>query len=277
MLSQSPVRSSSITYGELNTRANALAHRLRELGVGPDVIVGLCMERSVDLVVALVAILKAGGAYLPIDLAYPKDRLEFMLDDSQARVLLTQTNLLASLPSTRARVVCVDSPDAILPSTPVTHDRETLASPDNLAYVIYTSGTTGKPKGTLISHRNVVRLLSATDSWYHFSERDVWTFFHSHAFDFSVWEIWGALLFGGRLVVVPYLVSRSPEAFYRLLSTERVTILNQTPSAFYQLIQAEETIGQKDLALRYVIFGGEALEMQALRPWYERHGDQRRS
>ncbi len=140
--------------------------------------------------------------------------------------------------------------------------------------MIYTSGTTGKPKGTLISHRNVVRLLSATDSWYHFSERDVWTFFHSHAFDFSVWEIFGALLFGGRLVVVPYLVSRSPEAFYRLLSNERVTILNQTPSAFYQLIQAEETIGQKDLALRYVIFGGEALEMQALRPWYERHGDQ---
>ena len=119
-----------------------------------------------------------------------------------------------------------------------------------------------------------MRLLSATDSWYQFSERDVWTFFHSHAFDFSVWEIWGALLFGGRLVVVPYLVSRSPEAFYLLLSSERVTILNQTPSAFYQLIQAEETIGQKDLALRYVIFGGEALEMQALRPWYERHGDQ---
>jgi amino acid adenylation domain-containing protein/non-ribosomal peptide synthase protein (TIGR01720 family) len=264
----------SITFGELSTRASALAHHLRELGVGPDVIVGLCMERSIDLVVALVAILKAGGAYLPIDLAYPKDRLAFMLDDSQAPVLLTQTNLLASLPSTSARVVCVDSPDAILPSLPVTHDREALASPDNLAYVIYTSGTTGKPKGALISHRNVARLLSATDSWYRFSERDVWTFFHSHAFDFSVWEIWGALLFGGRLVVVPYLVSRSPEAFYRLLSSERVTILNQTPSAFYQLIQAEETIGQKDLALRYVIFGGEALEMQALRPWYERHGDQ---
>ena len=263
----------SITYRELSTRASELAHRLRELGVGPDVIVGLCIERSIDLVVALVAVLKAGGTYLPIDLAYPKERLAFMLDDSQARVLLTQTNLLANLPSTSARVYCVDSPDVTSPTTPCTHDRETLTAPDNLAYVIYTSGTTGKPKGTLISHRNVVRLLSATDSWYHFSERDVWTFFHSHAFDFSVWEIWGALLFGGRLVVVPYLVSRSPEAFYRLLSTERVTILNQTPSAFYQLIQAEETIGQKDLALRYVIFGGEALEVQALRPWYERHRD----
>jgi len=264
----------SITYCELNTRANALAHRLRELGVGPDVIVGLCMERSVDLIVALVAVLKAGGAYLPIDLAYPKERLAFMLDDSQARVLLTQTNLLGNLPSTRARVVCVDSPDAILPRMTSTQDRKTLTTPDNLAYVIYTSGTTGKPKGTLISHRNVVRLLSATDSWYQFSERDVWTFFHSHAFDFSVWEIWGALLFGGRLVVVPYLVSRSPETFYRLLAAEQVTILNQTPSAFCQLIRAEETVGQKDLALRYVIFGGEALEMQALRPWYERHGDQ---
>jgi amino acid adenylation domain-containing protein/non-ribosomal peptide synthase protein (TIGR01720 family) len=264
----------NVTYCELNTRASELAYLLRELGVGPDSIVGICMERSIDLVVALVAVLKVGGAYLPIDLAYPKDRFAFMLSDSQARVLLTQTNLQANLPSTSARVICVDSPDPILRNKPCSDDREILASPDSLAYVIYTSGTTGKPKGTLISHRNVVRLLSATDSWYRFSERDVWTFFHSHAFDFSVWEIFGALLFGGRLVVVPYFVSRSPEAFYRLLSTERVTILNQTPSAFYQLIQAEETIGQKDLALRYVIFGGEALEMQALHPWYERHRDQ---
>jgi non-ribosomal peptide synthetase component F len=120
-----------------------------------------------------------------------------------------------------------------------------LATPDHLAYVIYTSGTTGRPKGTLVTHRNVVRLLSATDSWFRFSEQDVWTFFHSNAFDFSVWEIWGALLFGGRLVVVPYLVSRSPEAFYQLVATERVTVLNQTPSAFYQVIQAEERSARK--------------------------------
>ena len=145
---------------------------------------------------------------------------------------------------------------------------------DSLAYVIYTSGTTGKPKGSLITHRNAVRLFPATEHWYGFNESDVWTLFHSTAFDFSVWEIWGALLYGGRLVVVPFLVSRSPEAFYDLLACEGVTVLNQTPSAFRQLIQAEELAGQKNLALRYVIFGGEALEMQSLRPWYDRHGDE---
>ena len=148
------------------------------------------------------------------------------------------------------------------------------AGPDNLAYVIYTSGTTGKPKGSLITHRNVARLFPATESWYRFNEQDSWTLFHSCAFDFSVWEIWGALLYGGRVVVVPFLVSRSPEAFYELLAREKVTVLNQTPSAFRQLIQAEEAVGQKELALRYVIFGGEALEMQSLRPWFERHGDE---
>jgi amino acid adenylation domain-containing protein/non-ribosomal peptide synthase protein (TIGR01720 family) len=148
------------------------------------------------------------------------------------------------------------------------------SSADNLAYVIYTSGTTGKPKGSLITHRNVARLFPATDAWYQFNEDDVWTLFHSCAFDFSVWEIWGALLYGGRIVVVPFLVSRSPEAFYELVAKEKVTVLNQTPSAFRQLIQAEEMVGQKDLALRHVIFGGEALEMESLRPWFERHGDQ---
>ena len=117
-----------------------------------------------------------------------------------------------------------------------------MAGPDHMAYVIYTSGTTGKPKGSMITHRNVVRLFPSTELWYGFNERDVWTLFHSCAFDFSVWEIWGALLYGGRVVVVPFLVSRSPEAFYELLASEQVTVLNQTPSAFRQLIQAEESV-----------------------------------
>src|SRR5262249_53359202 len=118
-------------------------------------------------------------------------------------------------------------------------DLRTSSEPDNLAYVIYTSGTTGQPKGSLITHRNVVRLFASTDHWYGFNERDVWTLFHSCAFDFSVWEIWGALLYGGRLVVIPFATSRSPEAFYQVLGEQSVTVLNQTPSAFRQLIQAE--------------------------------------
>ncbi len=264
----------SLTYQDLNSRANQVARELVKLGIKPDTLVGLCVDRSNELVIAILAVLKAGGAYLPIDLAYPADRLAFMLEDAQAPVLLTQSKLACKLPSTKAKVLYVDE---ILARPVQALDAENLpsvAGPDHLAYVIYTSGTTGKPKGSLITHRNAVRLFPATEHWYGFNERDVWTLFHSSAFDFSVWEIWGALLYGGRVVVVPFIVSRSPEAFYELLAREQVTVLNQTPSAFRQLIQAEESVGQKQLALRYVIFGGEALEMQSLRPWFERHGDQ---
>jgi len=263
----------SMSYAQLNAQANRVARQLVACGVKPDTLVGLCLERTNELVVALLAILKAGGAYLPIDLAYPAERLAFMLDDARAPVLLTQTKLLGTLPATQARILCVDE---ILARPGPVEEESNLppqSGPDDPAYVIYTSGTTGKPKGSLITQRNVVRLFPATEHWYGFGEHDVWTLFHSSAFDFSVWEIWGALLYGGRLVVVPFLVSRSPEAFYELLVKEQVTVLNQTPSAFRQLIQAEESLGQKPLALRYVIFGGEALEMQSLRPWFERHGD----
>ncbi|MHC5718673.1 MAG: amino acid adenylation domain-containing protein, partial [Nostoc sp.] len=139
---------------------------------------------------------------------------------------------------------------------------------------IYTSGSTGQPKGVLINHSNVVCLFAAVQPWYNFHQQDVWTLFHSYAFDFSVWEIWGALLYGGRLVVVPYCVSRSPERFYELLSKEQVTVLNQTPSAFRQLIQVEESANEtQNLNLRLVIFGGEALDIQSLQPWFARHGD----
>ena len=188
-------------------------------------------------------------------------------------MLLTERKLILSLPRHSARIICLDDAETILSAQPGT-DPATCVTPDHTAYVIYTSGSTGKPKGCMITHRNVARLMRATERWFGFNERDVWTLFHSCAFDFSVWEIWGALLYGGRVVVVPFMVSRSPEAFYELLAKERVTVLSQTPSAFRQLIQAEEAVGQRELALRYVIFGGEALEMQSLRPWFERHGDQ---
>ena len=235
-------------------------------------LVGICVDRSVEMIVGLLGILKAGGAYVPLDPAYPPERLDFMLKDARVAVVVTTAALLRGLPELDAQVVCLDTErDAISQESEVNLVRE--GTPENLAYVIYTSGSTGRPKGALITHQNVVRLFLATDEWFGFNERDVWTLFHSYAFDFSVWELWGALIYGGRLVVVPYLVSRSPKAFYELLVREQVTVLNQTPSAFRQLIEAEDAAGQKDLALRYVIFGGEALEMQSLRPWYERHGD----
>ncbi len=260
-----------LTYYELNCRANQLAHYLRSLGVGADVLVGLCVERSLEMIVGLLGILKAGGAYVPLDPEYPTERLSFMLEDAQVSVLLTQQQLVKKLPH-QARVLCLDT-DWEKIALECESNLENTATPDNLAYVIYTSGSTGKPKGVLVNHSNVVRLFAATN-WYNFNSQDVWTLFHSYAFDFSVWEIWGALLYGGRLVVVPYLLTRAPESFYQLLCQEKVTILNQTPSAFRQLIQAEQSIATVGFVnLRLVIFGGEALEAKSLQPWFERHGD----
>jgi amino acid adenylation domain-containing protein len=264
----------SLTYGGLNARANQLAAYLRELGVGPESLVGIHLERSFDLVIGILAILKAGGAYLPLDLACPEDRLTFMLEDSRAKVLLTNSKLACKFASYSGVVVCLDQEADRIGS----HSEEnvpSLTQPHHLAYVIYTSGSTGTPKGCLVTQENVARLFTATDPWFHFGPHDVWTLFHSSAFDFSVWEIFGALLYGGRLVLVPYMVSRSASAFRELLIRERVTVLNQTPSAFRQLVQADRALPPGDLALRYVIFGGEALEFQSLRPWFERYGDQR--
>ncbi|MFS8065776.1 MAG: amino acid adenylation domain-containing protein, partial [Byssovorax sp.] len=263
-----------MTYDELNRRANRLARRLRALDVGPEVLVALCLERSLEMIVAILGVLKAGGAYVPLDPAYPPDRLAFMLDDAKVPVLITQEALQGSLPPHGARTLCIDGGWDAAPKA-AEDNLEGGASASEAAYVIYTSGSTGRPKGVVVSHANVTRLFGSTRSWFRFDERDVWTLFHSCAFDFSVWEIWGALLHGGRLVVVPFCVSRSPEAFHELLAAEGVTVLNQTPSAFRQLILAEASSSARELALRLVIFGGEALELQSLRPWFDRHGDAR--
>ena len=260
-----------MSYAALNAEANRLARKLREQGVGPEVRVGIATERAIPLVVGLLAILKAGGAYVPLDPQYPVERLSYMIDDSGIGLLLTQSHLIDGLPA-REGVQVLDltalqldrySADNLAP----------LASPDNLAYVIYTSGSTGRPKGALLSHGNVGRLLTATAGEFDFGVNDVWTLFHSYAFDFSVWELFGALCTGGRLVIVPYYISREPQAFHRLLCDEGVTVLNQTPTAFRQLLPIA-CASPRSLALRQVIFGGEALEVASLRPWFERFGDQ---
>ncbi|KEX92687.1 peptide synthetase [Pseudomonas putida] len=260
-----------MSYAALNAEANRLARKLREQGVGPEVRVGIATERAIPLVVGLLAILKAGGAYVPLDPQYPVERLSYMIDDSGIGLLLTQSHLIDGLPA-REGVQVLDltalqldrySADNLAP----------LASPDNLAYVIYTSGSTGRPKGALLSHGNVGRLLTATAGEFNFGADDVWTLFHSYAFDFSVWELFGALCTGGRLVIVPYYISREPQAFHRLLCDEGVTVLNQTPTAFRQLLPIA-CASPRSLALRQVIFGGEALEVASLRSWFERFGDQ---
>ncbi len=261
-----------LTYQELNQRANQLARHLRKQGVGPDVVVALCLERSLDLIVGVLGILKAGGAYLPLDPAYPPDRLSFMLKDAEARVLLASEDLVERIASPDVPVFLIDR-DWRTIAHESKENLENKCVAENLAYVIYTSGSTGKSKGVLVTHENVARLFGITDSCFRFSHDDVWTLFHSIAFDFSVWEIWGALLYGGRLVIVPYWVSRSPEDFLELLHREGVTVLNQTPSAFRQLVRVATTSGKDNLALRFIIFGGEALELKSLRPWFDRYGD----
>ncbi len=262
-----------MTYAELNRRANQLAHRLRQQGVGANQLVGLCMDRSTEMIAGMLGILKAGGAYVPLDPDAPAERLAFIMADSQMEWLVTQEHLLPIKAASGCTVVCIDQ----LPE-----DEETEGNPvpnvsgEDLAYVIYTSGSTGKPKGVLSEHRNVTRLFSSTEHWYGFDSTDVWALFHSYAFDFSVWEIWGALAYGGKLVIVPYWTSRSAEDLYNLLLEEQITVLNQTPSAFQQLLREDERrndVSGSGMALRYIIFGGEALEPAGLRPWIDKHGD----
>ncbi|WP_310422579.1 amino acid adenylation domain-containing protein [Chamaesiphon sp. VAR_48_metabat_135_sub] len=262
----------TLTYRELNSRANQLARHLQSLGVESNVLVGICVERSLETIIGILGIFKAGGAYLPLDPSNPADRLEYILKDASVSILLTESVLLDNLPDCRW-VICLDTDLPTISRYPTNNLADSGKSTD-LAYVIYTSGSTGKPKGVLVNHDNVTRLFTATDNWYHFNDRDVWTLFHSFAFDFSVWEIWGALLYGGKLVVVPYFVSRDPAAFYQLLVSEQVTVLNQTPSAFYQLSKIDERLyGDTKLNLRLIIFGGEALNLPSLEPWFDRHGD----
>jgi amino acid adenylation domain-containing protein len=262
------------TYGLLNAKANHLAGRLRELGVRTDSFVAIYLDRSPEMVVAILGILKAGGAYLPIDYGYPKTRVLEMLEDARPVAMLTTASLASGITEQlTALSVSVVQMDGSAAEPPRTNDPPPASTGEDLAYLMYTSGSTGKPKGVMVTHRNVLRLLEQTDAWFHFGANDVWTMFHSIAFDFSVWEIWGPLLTGGRLVIVPFAVSRSPRDFYELLSTERVTVLNQTPSAFFMLIQVEQDSAVLPLSLRVVIFGGEALQYRKLAPWFQRHGD----
>ncbi|GAA0372815.1 non-ribosomal peptide synthase/polyketide synthase [Bacillus horti] len=262
-----------MTYTELNETANRLANVLRQNGVGRkrDQIVALMSDRSMDMMIGILAILKAGAAYLPIDPDYPEERIRYMLEDSGAEWLVTKEGLqgntkhsctVIDLDANFSPVNLASEYDGTLPSE--------LATPSSLAYIIYTSGTTGKPKGTMIEHRNVVRLLFNDRFQFDFSHKDVWTLFHSYCFDFSVWEMYGALLYGGELIIVPKEVAQDTKRFAQLLIDSKVTVLNQTPTAFYPLVQELEQLSAS-LFIRYVIFGGEALKPIMLQSFYERY------
>ena len=256
----------SVTYAELKDRSAQVAAALQALNVPAGALVAIYLERSTGLVAAMLGVIQAGAAYLPIDSSYPLTRVLETIKDALPVAVISERGLA---------IAGLDTPVVLMEDVSPPHGGlcDVQSGPEDLAYVIYTSGSTGKPKGVMVTHGNVMRLMSQTEAWFHFDERDVWTMFHSFAFDFSVWEMWGCLLNGGRLVLVPFAISRSPDDFYALLASEGVTVLNQTPSALSLLIQAEGRAEQRALTLRTVILGGEALNLRSLLPWFARHGD----
>ncbi|WP_448330867.1 amino acid adenylation domain-containing protein [Streptomyces sp. DSM 41534] len=264
--------SRSLTYGALAEAKNELASALRAAGVGPGTRVAVAVPRSLEQVVALVAVVTAGGAYVPLDLAHPDERLEYILADSTPQVVLVDgeqrdrfTRMLDRAGVSARVLVRGDEPPAgdTTGPEPGWHDP---------AYVIYTSGSTGRPKGVVVPHSSVVTLLANTRPEMDFGPHDVWVQFHSYAFDFAVWELWGALVHGGELLVPEYGLTRSPVDFHRLVRERGVTVLNQTPSAFYQFIEADRHADEPVTTLRRIIFGGEALDPGRLRGWVERYG-----
>ncbi|MFP5346148.1 MAG: non-ribosomal peptide synthetase, partial [Actinomycetes bacterium] len=259
------------SYAELDAAVDRVADALDELGAGAHV--GIAMNRGRDLVAVILGVLRAGRTYVPIDPGAPAERVRHIVGRFDDLMLVADEGALEDVDGVRrvapSEVLAERSPGAGAGARRRGADRR-----GEVAYVIFTSGSTGVPKGVQVTHGNVLRLFTSAEDHFDFGQDDTWCLFHSYAFDFSVWEIFGALLYGGRLVVVPQLTTRSPEMFAELLTRERVTVLNQTPSAFRQLTAVLPPGAARHV--RWVVFGGEALRFDALRPWVETQGERAR-
>lgn len=264
-------RGELMSYGELNQKANQLAHYLRNTGIGPDDYVGIMMDNSFEMIVSILGILKSGGCYVPMKPDFPADRVRYMLENCGAKYMVTVKKYFDKAKGFQGQFIDAD-PQIFEGELP---NPERINKPSDLIYVIYTSGSTGKPKGVMLEHRNIVRLLLNSTMPYSLSCDDVWSMFHAFSFDFSIWEIFGALLYGARLVVVPKDVVIDPDTFLQLLKDEHVSILSQTPGAFYNLIEKDLLTRDHDLKIRYVTFGGEALKPFLLADWHKKYPDTR--
>jgi amino acid adenylation domain-containing protein len=268
----------SLTYGHLDRASDAIAVTLRREGALPGSLVGLSLRRGAHVVSAILGILKAGCGYVPLDPAYPESRLSFMAADAGLSVILTEGDImragwLAGTVRQRFSALDLDGVGATVdvPRAPVIPDVDA----SGVAYVIYTSGSTGVPKGVPITHANLSALFDSARQLFDFTAADIWSMFHSYAFDFSVWEMWGALLNGGSLVVPSEEIVQSPNSFLAFLLEKNVTVLNQVPSVFAHLVEVFEELGAPGHRLRYIIFGGEALDGRATQRWIEaNHGDE---
>jgi pristinamycin I synthase-2 len=256
-----------MSYRQLLLRADALAGELQARGIGPRDLVGVALPRSAELVVTVVGVVRAGAAYVPIDLNQPAERRALILTDARPKLIVTEGAAVDGIPP---GIQVLRLPQHV----PEGIERRQRPQADDPAYVIYTSGTTGQPKGVVVTQRNAARLFTAAEPLFKFGANDVWTLFHSIAFDVSVWELWGALLHGGRLVVVPATTARAADAFHALVMRDGVTVLSQTPSAFRAFDAADAAAGRPANQLRHVVLAGEALDPRSLKRWFESHGDE---
>ena len=267
-------------YEIIEKRSNQWASYIRfqyeqiyGVAMPPNSLIGLCLERNEDMIFGMLGILKSGAGYMPIDPRYPSERINYMIDDSNISLLLThRIHDALNMQISSERIICMD--DDSIQNSPFFKNPtfNPLINPNNTAYVLYTSGSTGKPKGVSVSHENVICLFESLKREFDISHRDVWSLFHTYCFDISVWEIWGAFLFGGALLILPYEATRDPQYLYQLLARERVSVLTQTPSAFQMLINEDAQYSKKLDHLRYVAFVGESLKVSILRTWVEKYG-----
>ncbi len=263
------INDQTITYSDLNKRANQLAYYLTNSGIRRNDVVALRLNKSIEMIIGILGIIKSGGCYLPIDLSYPQERVDFMLKDSNAKLLLTNKQHVSDL-DVSLNILLLDLANSVIYSGN-SENPTAINEPSDLIYIIYTSGSTGIPKGVMLMHKNIVRLIKNDHFLFNFNETDVWTMFHSVAFDFSVWEMYACLLYGGKLILVPESVAKDPNQFLDLLRDEKVTVLNQTPTYFYNLLDMEMLKGDSNLMVRYIIYGGEALKPNLIKSWKSKY------